>query len=139
MDLQLSLLGIKRYIKDNAEAKKGNVLPEMQVGDEVQLAKLNPEQHFTQPPARYSEATLIKTLEEIGVGRPSTYAPTIEIKKRYYVKLVSNVLNQRNLDMLFIKLSNNTSQILWILISLLQWKIISTLLKKERRVGTSYR
>ena len=45
---------------------------------------------FTQPPARYSEATLIKTLEENGVGRPSTYAPTIEtIQKRYYVKLVA--------------------------------------------------
>ena len=65
---QLNLLDIKKVYQDNADAKKGNVLPEMQVGDEVQLAKLNPEQHFTQPPARYSEATLIKTLEEIGVG-----------------------------------------------------------------------
>jgi len=82
--------GYQKVYQDNADAKKGNALPEMQVGDEVQLAKLNPEQHFTQPPARYSEATLIKTLEEIGVGRPSTYAPTIEtIQKRYYVKLVS--------------------------------------------------
>ena len=49
-----------------------------------------PEQHFTQPPARYSEATLIKTLEENGVGRPSTYAPTLDvIQRRYYVKLVA--------------------------------------------------
>ena len=48
------------------------------------------EQHFTQPPARYSEATLIKTLEENGVGRPSTYAPTLDvIQRRYYVRLVS--------------------------------------------------
>ena len=86
----INFAGYQKVYQDNAEAKKGNVLPEMQVGDEVQLAKLNPEQHFTQPPARYSEATLIKTLEEIGVGRPSTYAPTIEtIQKRYYVKLVS--------------------------------------------------
>ena len=86
----IKFAGYQKVYQDNAEAKKGNVLPEMQVGDEVQLAKLNPEQHFTQPPARYSEATLIKTLEEIGVGRPSTYAPTIEtIQKRYYVKLVS--------------------------------------------------
>ena len=59
-------------------------------GDTVKRVNTNPEQHFTQPPARYSEATLIKTLEENGVGRPSTYAPTIEtIQKRYYVKLVS--------------------------------------------------
>ena len=86
----IKFAGYQKVYQDNAEAKKGNVLPEMKVGDEVQLAKLNPEQHFTQPPARYSEATLIKTLEEIGVGRPSTYAPTIEtIQKRYYVKLVS--------------------------------------------------
>ena len=86
----IKFAGYQKVYQDNAEAKKGNVLPEMQVGDEVQLAKLSPEQHFTQPPARYSEATLIKTLEEIGVGRPSTYAPTIEtIQKRYYVKLVS--------------------------------------------------
>ena len=86
----IKFAGYQKVYQDNAEAKKGNVLPEMQVRDEVQLAKLNPEQHFTQPPARYSEATLIKTLEEIGVGRPSTYAPTIEtIQKRYYVKLVS--------------------------------------------------
>lgn len=86
----IKFAGYQKVYQDNAEAKKGNFLPEMKVGDEVQLSKLNPEQHFTQPPARYSEATLIKTLEEIGVGRPSTYAPTIEtIQKRYYVKLVS--------------------------------------------------
>ena len=86
----IKFAGYQKVYQDNAEAKKGNVLPEMQVGDDVQLTKLNPEQHFTQPAARYSEATLIKTLEEIGVGRPSTYAPTIEtIQKRYYVKLVS--------------------------------------------------
>ena len=52
------------------------------------MLKTDPAQHFTQPPARYSEANLVKALEENGVGRPSTYAPTIEtIQKRYYVKL----------------------------------------------------
>jgi DNA topoisomerase-1 len=50
----------------------------------------NPAQHFTQPPARYTEAVLIKTLESNGVGRPSTYAPTLDtIQRRYYVRLVS--------------------------------------------------
>ena len=54
----------------------------------VQSVSIEPKQHFTQPPARYSEATLIRTLEEKGVGRPSTYAPTLEtIQRRYYVKL----------------------------------------------------
>ncbi len=60
------------------DADKNKMLPDMEQGDTVVRASTNPEQHFTQPPARYSEATLIKTLEENGVGRPSTYAPTIE-------------------------------------------------------------
>ncbi|HEP6058239.1 TPA: DNA topoisomerase I, partial [Streptococcus pyogenes] len=60
----------------------------MAEGETVKKISTSPEQHFTQPPARYSEATLIKTLEENGVGRPSTYAPTLEvIQRRYYVKL----------------------------------------------------
>ncbi|MBP2966877.1 DNA topoisomerase I subunit omega, partial [Acinetobacter baumannii] len=63
-------------------------MPELTEGDVVKSADIEPKQHFTQPPARYSEATLIKTLEENGVGRPSTYAPTLEtIQRRYYVKL----------------------------------------------------
>ena len=56
----------------------------------VQLVKTDPSQHFTQPPARYSEANLIKALEENGVGRPSTYAPTLDtIQRQYYVKLTA--------------------------------------------------
>ena len=54
------------------------------------MVKNQPNQHFTLPPARYTEASLIKTLEENGVGRPSTYAPTLNvIQKRYYVKLAA--------------------------------------------------
>lgn len=61
-------------------------LPELKTGDTPRLEKILPEQHYTQPPARYSEASLVKTLEEAGVGRPSTYAPTIDtIQKREYV------------------------------------------------------
>lgn len=78
------------YLVIYNDSDKNKILPEMEKGDIVKRVNTNPEQHFTQPPARYSEATLIKTLEENGVGRPSTYAPTIEtIQKRYYVKLVS--------------------------------------------------
>ena len=78
------------YLVIYNDSDKNQMLPEMEKGDIVKRVNTNPEQHFTQPPARYSEATLIKTLEENGVGRPSTYAPTIEtIQKRYYVKLVS--------------------------------------------------
>ena len=78
------------YLAIYNDSDKNKMLPDMKKGDTVKRVNTNPEQHFTQPPARYSEATLIKTLEENGVGRPSTYAPTIEtIQKRYYVKLVS--------------------------------------------------
>ncbi|WP_270204364.1 type I DNA topoisomerase [Streptococcus anginosus] len=78
------------YLAIYNDSNKNKMLPDMEKGDIVKRVNTNPEQHFTQPPARYSEATLIKTLEENGVGRPSTYAPTIEtIQKRYYVKLVS--------------------------------------------------
>ena len=71
-----------------AAKEKDNKLPELTVGDLVQMAKTSPEQHFTQPPARYTEAALVKALEENGVGRPSTYAATIEtIQKRGYVRI----------------------------------------------------
>ncbi len=62
------------------------ILPEIQEKDILDLAKLMPEQKFTQPPARYSEAALVKAMEELGIGRPSTYAPTIStIIDRKYV------------------------------------------------------
>lgn len=71
-----------------AAKEKENKLPDLQVGDKVDLMQTSPEQHFTQPPARYTEAALVKALEENGVGRPSTYAATIEtIQKRAYVKM----------------------------------------------------
>ena len=78
------------YLAVYNDSDKNKILPEMSQGEIVKKISANPEQHFTQPPARYSEASLIKTLEENGVGRPSTYAPTLEtIQKRYYVKLAA--------------------------------------------------
>lgn len=78
------------YLAVYNDSDKNKMLPDMVEGDVVKKVSTNPEQHFTQPPARYSEATLIKTLEENGVGRPSTYAPTLDvIQRRYYVRLVS--------------------------------------------------
>src|SRR5439155_11679268 len=62
-------------------------LPELAAGDRLDLSRLIPEQHFTQPPPRYTEATLVKFLEERGVGRPSTYAPILStIQDRGYVE-----------------------------------------------------
>lgn len=78
------------YLAVYNDSDKNKMLPDMAEGDTVKKLDTQPEQHFTQPPARYSEATLIKTLEENGVGRPSTYAPTLDvIQRRYYVKLAA--------------------------------------------------
>ena len=69
--------------EDNEDNQK---LVPVEVGQQLTSEKLLPKQHFTQPPARYTEATLIKTLEEKGIGRPSTYAPTVEtVLTRNYV------------------------------------------------------
>ena len=66
---------------------KEQVLPHLEKGDILDLLELLPEQHFTQPPPRYSDATLVRTLEEYGIGRPSTYAPIITtIQTRGYVE-----------------------------------------------------
>lgn len=74
-------------VYDNRQEKNSD-LPQLQAGDKVVLTKLDNKQHFTSPPARYTEASLVRALEENGVGRPSTYAPTIDtIQRRYYVKL----------------------------------------------------
>ena len=73
-------------VKDETQEKE-NILPELKNGESVKLKELIGNQHFTQPPARYTEASLIKTLEENGVGRPSTYATIMTtITKREYVK-----------------------------------------------------
>ncbi|MGF7057178.1 type I DNA topoisomerase [Brassicibacter mesophilus] len=71
-----------------ADEDKEIMIPDLEVGEEAKLKNIDPQQHFTQPPARYSEASLVKTLEELGIGRPSTYAPTIStILSRGYVIL----------------------------------------------------
>ena len=72
--------------KDEEGEAMGSPLPDLQVGDQATASNIKKEQHFTQPPARYTEATLVKAMEERGVGRPSTYAATIStIEDREYV------------------------------------------------------
>lgn len=85
---KVKFAGFTKVYKRGKE--KDNLLPELKEGDNAQMISDDPAQHFTQPPARYTEAALIKKLEEDGVGRPSTYAPTLDtIQRRYYVRLVS--------------------------------------------------
>jgi DNA topoisomerase-1 len=75
---------LKVYVENNDEDKK--LLPHVSVGETLNLLKLTPSQHFTKPPPRYSDASLVKALEEQGIGRPSTYAPIIyTISSRNYV------------------------------------------------------
>jgi DNA topoisomerase I len=82
---------MKVYVEgtdDQTEEKKNNMLPDLKEGDEVLKKDIEPKQHFTQPPPRYTEARLVRTLEELGIGRPSTFAPTLDtIQKRGYVAL----------------------------------------------------
>ena len=83
--------------EDSAE---GGALPEMKTGDKLKLKELTPNQHFTQPPARYTEPTLIKALDENGIGRPSTYAPILSnILGRDYIEREKKSLKPTNLGM----------------------------------------
>jgi len=81
---------MKVYVEgtDDAEKEEDKMLPPLEENQKIELLEIDPKQHFTQPPPRYSEARLVKTLEELGIGRPSTYAPTLDtIQKRGYVAL----------------------------------------------------
>ena len=86
--------GFLSVYSDEEDSKKGNVLSQsLEKGMKLTLKELKPEQHFTQPPAHYTEASLVKTMEELGIGRPSTYAPTITtiISRRYVAKEQKNL------------------------------------------------
>src|SRR5690606_34132768 len=81
---------MKVYVEgtDDGQTEEENLLPPLKKGDTLTKTELEPKQHFTQPPPRYTEARLVRTLEELGIGRPSTYAPTLEtIQRRGYVTL----------------------------------------------------
>lgn len=81
---------MKVYVEGNDDGTTDDdkYLPPLHVGDVLRTEEIDPKQHFTQPPPRYTEARLVKTLEELGIGRPSTYAPTLEtIQKRGYVAI----------------------------------------------------
>ncbi|GIO10846.1 DNA topoisomerase 1 [Cohnella xylanilytica] len=81
---------MKVYVEgnDDGTTEEDRLLPPLATGDKVETNAIDPKQHFTQPPPRYTEARLVRTLEELGIGRPSTYAPTLEtIQKRNYVAI----------------------------------------------------
>jgi DNA topoisomerase I len=81
---------LKVYDIQEADEDAKNILPEVKIGDEVNILKLNDEQHFTDPPPRFSEASLVKKMEELGIGRPSTYASIISVlSTRNYVEQIN--------------------------------------------------
>ncbi len=108
----LKIYGVEEEAEKKAEHEKpsdeeeNKKLPPLTENEKLHLIKLLPGQHFTEPPPRYSEATLVKALEELGIGRPSTYAPTIAtVIKRHYVlkdkgRLTPTQLGEITTDML---------------------------------------
>ena len=81
------------YVQDDEKEDSNTLLGKLEKGDELTFSAWNPSQHFTQPPAHYTEASLVKALEEMGIGRPSTYAPTITtiLARRYVTKENKNL------------------------------------------------
>jgi len=85
---------LKVYEDEEPDDDAKNILPKCTVGSDVTLLKLNDEQHYTDPPPRFSEASLVKKMEELGIGRPSTYASTISVlSTRGYVELINKRFN----------------------------------------------
>ena len=85
--------GFLKVYNDSDDEQDQSKIPDLQQGDEVKLQKIDPKQHFTQPPPRYTEASLVKALEEHGIGRPSTYAPIIsKIQQKGYVEKLDKAL-----------------------------------------------
>lgn len=99
---------MKLYIEgnDNAEQEQElGILPEVNEGDKLVVLEIFPKQHFTQPPPKFTEASLVKTLEELGIGRPSTYAPIIEtILARGYVQRIQKNIQPTELGYLVTEL-----------------------------------
>ncbi len=81
------------YTDADDKTASQNVLPDFNIGDKIEFKKFNKEQHFTQPPAHFTESSLVKVLEENGIGRPSTYAPTVNtlLHRRYVTKEKKNL------------------------------------------------
>lgn len=94
--------------RDDGGKEEEKMLPELAEGDGLTVKSLEPEQHFTQPPPRYTDATLIKTLEEKGIGRPSTYAPIVEtIQRRGYVVRENKLFYPTELGVIVVDLLKN--------------------------------
>ena len=96
--------GYLKIYDDNEEKIEPSVFPDLKENDELKLKEIQPKQHFTSPPPRYTEASLVKALEEHGIGRPSTYAPIIsKIQQKNYVEKTDKALAPTMLGMTLCK------------------------------------
>lgn len=101
---KLTFPGFLKVYGDQDKAEEISI-PDLEVGMGLKVKKVSPKQHFTQPPGRFTEAQLVKTLEELGVGRPSTYAPTIDtIRSRDYVILENKAFKPTELGFIVLDL-----------------------------------
>ncbi len=90
--------GYSRIYKEEEEEEKKSAIPELEKGEPLDLTQLVPSQHFTKPPARFSDSSLVKILEEEGIGRPSTYAPIVStLIQRGYVSRIRGYLHPTEL------------------------------------------
>jgi DNA topoisomerase-1 len=100
---------LKVYLEgtDDEDAEQEGILPDLKVGEELQNKYITATQRFSRPPARFTEAALVKRLEELGIGRPSTYAPTIStIQNRNYVEKGTNEGDERGYQQLVLENQN---------------------------------
>jgi DNA topoisomerase-1 len=115
---------LKVYLEstdDESDDENSKMLPPLKVGENLSLINIDATERFTRPAPRYTEASLVKKLEELGIGRPSTYAPTIgTVQKRGYVVKEDREGKERNFTVLFFE-NNNISnyQLLMLLILLM--------------------
>ncbi|RYD06599.1 hypothetical protein N752_02720 [Desulforamulus aquiferis] len=108
---------------DDDSKEEERILPELNQGDRLEAKSLTPKQHFTQPAPRYTDATLVKALEEKGIGRPSTYAPIVEtIQKRGYVVREKKQFYPTELGVIVVDMLKNHFRKLLILSLRLIWK-----------------
>lgn len=132
---------MKVYVEgnDDGTTEEDKYLPELHSGDILEKQDIEPKQHFTQPPPRYTEARLVRTLEELGIGRPSTYAPTLEtIQKRGYVAIEEkNSCRPSSASLSSSRWSSSSPKSsMWSLRR--TWKRISTMWRKAPRTGSRY-
>ena len=116
--------GFSVVYEENEDVKEEEkLLPSLEPGEALDLLKLDPSQHFTKPPPRYSDASLVKALEEDGIGRPSTYAPIIQtIIARNYVKRKEGYFCPSELGIVVTDLLTKSFPRFWIWNSRLKWK-----------------